>query len=49
MENNPIEKCVSCGIDTEYHFMDNINYRKGYVEGAGQLCESCYTKTYRTS
>jgi len=42
--NNPIEKCVSCGTDTEYRFSDNIHYRHGYIEGAGQLCKECYEK-----
>ena len=43
MENNPIEKCVSCGVDTQYRFNDHIDYRTGYVEGSGQLCYSCWS------
>jgi hypothetical protein len=39
---NPIEMCVSCGKETEYHFNDHVDLRTGYVEGAGQLCISCY-------
>ena len=43
---NSIEKCVSCGEETPYKFSDNIFNRKWYVEGAGQLCESCFNKIY---
>ena len=43
MENNPIEKCVSCGVDTQYRFNDHIDHRIGYIEGAGQLCHSCWS------
>lgn len=42
--NNPVEKCIMCGKDTEYHFNDHIDYRYGYVEGAGQCCKECYEK-----
>jgi len=45
---NTIEKCVSCGEDTPYTFNENIYNRNWYVEGAGQLCESCYNKIYQT-
>ena len=41
-KNNPIEKCVICGADTQYRFNDHIDYRFNYVEGAGQLCSKCY-------
>ncbi len=40
-KNNPIEKCVICGVETAYRFNDHIDYRFNYVEGAGQLCEKC--------
>ena len=39
---NPIEKCVVCGKETAYKFNDDINFRHGYVEGAGQTCQTCY-------
>jgi len=43
MENiNPIERCILCGKETQYRFNDHIDYRTGYVEGAGQLCLHCY-------
>ena len=41
---NQVETCVVCGIETSYKFGDNINYRNFYVEGAGQLCKTCYEK-----
>jgi hypothetical protein len=44
MENNPIEKCILCGKDTTYHFNDHIDFRIGYIEGAGQLCKSCHDR-----
>jgi len=33
--------CVSCGKVTSYKKTDNILYRSGYIEGAGQLCFVC--------
>ena len=44
-----IEKCVSCGEDTPYRFNENIYMRNWYVEGAGQLCETCYNRIYQTA
>ena len=41
---NPVEKCVLCGDDTQYHFSDHIDMRVGYIEGAGQLCTKCWNK-----
>ena len=35
------EVCVSCGEITKYKKTDNIYYRSGYIEGAGQLCFTC--------
>ena len=43
---NTIEKCVSCGEDTPYRLNENIFNRYHYVEGAGQLCETCYNRIY---
>ena len=40
---NPIEKCVVCGKETAYKFNDDINFRHGYVEGAGQTCQNCHS------
>ena len=43
-KNNPIEKCVICGTDTQYRFRTPIDFRYNYVEGAGQLCNKCANK-----
>jgi hypothetical protein len=34
--------CIMCGKETAYEFETHIDYRIGYVEGAGQLCHNCY-------
>jgi|LauGreDrversion4_2_1035121.scaffolds.fasta_scaffold691284_2 hypothetical protein len=36
------EYCIICGKETPYTYDVNINFRYGYVEGAGQLCTECY-------
>jgi len=43
--------CVSCGKVTSYKKTDNVIYRSGYIEGAGQLCFVCSQpkKLYTTS
>ena len=43
--------CVSCGKITSYKKTDNVIYRSGYIEGAGQLCFVCSQpkKLYTTS
>ena len=40
------EKCVLCNSITSYKKSDNINIRKYYVEGVGQLCITCFFETY---
>ena len=40
------DKCVSCGCKTPYEKTDHVDYRLGYVEGAGQLCLECYENVY---
>jgi len=40
-EMNEIDICVSCGAETSYKKKDNISFRYGYIEGAGQLCFTC--------
>lgn len=35
------EKCIICGDETPYDFQTHIDYRLHYIEGAGQLCETC--------
>lgn len=37
------DKCVMCGEETPYEQTVHIDYRAGYIEGAGQLCNDCYT------
>jgi hypothetical protein len=40
------EKCILCEEQTNVPINQNIENRSFYVEGAGQLCESCYNKIY---
>jgi hypothetical protein len=42
------DKCVSCGVETLYDKTDHVDFRLGYVEGAGQLCLDCYDEIYGT-
>ena len=35
------DMCVSCGKVTSYKKTTHIDYRYGYIEGAGQLCFVC--------
>lgn len=36
------DTCIMCGAETPYEFETHIDFRVGYIEGAGQLCISCY-------
>jgi hypothetical protein len=36
------DTCIMCGAETPYEFETHIDYRYGYVEGAGQCCRDCY-------
>ncbi len=40
-QESEIEYCVTCGAETKYKKSDHIDYRYGYIEGAGQLCFKC--------
>ena len=40
------DNCVSCKKETLYNKTDHIDFRLGYVDGAGQLCLDCYGKIY---
>ena len=40
------DKCVSCDVETKYSEHDHIDFRIGYIEGAGQLCLDCFEKIY---
>ncbi|NBU81986.1 MAG: hypothetical protein EBS55_10105 [Flavobacteriaceae bacterium] len=41
------EKCVMCGVETTTLKESHIDFRYGYVEGAGQLCRECYLSENR--
>lgn len=41
----PNEICILCGKETNIDINTHIDYRYGYVEGAGQCCKECYEKT----
>ena len=45
-KKNETEKCVYCNSITPYKKSDDINIRKNYIEGAGQLCDECFIKIY---
>jgi len=38
------DNCVVCGAETPYDFETHIDQRNGYIEGIGQLCNTCYLK-----
>jgi len=40
------DKCVMCGVKTEYDRDTHIDNRKYYIEGAGQMCQGCHTRIY---
>ena len=40
------DDCVKCGKETPYTSDMHMDERKYYVEGAGQLCESCHSDIY---
>ena len=46
MTHNKKDNCVSCGDETEHEESTHIDYRKHYVEGAGQLCKPCWDKIF---
>ena len=43
-----MEKCVLCHKTLNVSKNTPINKRSYYVTGAGQLCEYCYKKLYRS-
>lgn len=42
------DHCVLCGVETPYNYETPVDMRIGYVEGAGQLCSSCFDRTNTT-
>ena len=47
VEQPQFETCVVCNIDTHVAKSMHVDFRHHYVEGAGQLCFDCYTKTLK--
>lgn len=41
------ETCIQCGDITDVLKTTHIDFRIGYIEGAGQLCRPCYMNTSR--
>jgi hypothetical protein len=44
INDDAFDICVLCGIETSYRRSTHIDFRYGYVEGAGQLCKTCYDR-----
>lgn len=42
------ESCVLCGRITDMERDWPVSMRKYYIEGAGQLCGSCYFAIYKS-
>lgn len=40
----PKETCIMCGEETHEEITTHVDFRTGYIEGAGQLCIKCYNK-----
>lgn len=41
-ESDIYETCIMCGRETTTLKTTHIDFRYGYVEGAGQMCRECY-------
>lgn len=46
LNDTRFEKCEVCGAVTDIPIDMPIQERKGYIEGAGQLCKKCYYELY---
>lgn len=42
--NDGYEICIMCGAKTDVKFSTHVDHRVGYIEGAGQLCKSCWDR-----
>lgn len=42
--NDLYEDCILCGGKTTTLKTTHVDFRTGYIEGAGQLCRECYMK-----
>jgi hypothetical protein len=40
------DNCISCNKDTGIPSCSNVDFRKNYVDGAGQLCDECFVGIY---
>ena len=40
------EKCIRCGVETEYNVSTPVTMRRWYIEGSGQLCPNCFFTLY---
>lgn len=40
------ERCAACGRVTDMQTDMPIELRRGYIEGAGQLCQTCHAELY---
>jgi hypothetical protein len=40
------ERCIRCGVETEYDVSSPVTVRRWYIEGSGQLCEKCFYELY---
>lgn len=40
-EDEALDNCAMCGQQTQEPKSKNVNFRKNYIEGTGQLCDSC--------
>jgi len=36
------DKCVMCGVETQYDINTHVDLRYHYVDGMGQLCKKCH-------
>jgi len=41
---DPYEDCILCGEKTDVLRSTHVDFRTGYIEGAGQLCNKCYNR-----
>jgi|LSQX01.3.fsa_nt_gb hypothetical protein len=48
-EPGEFERCVICGCQTNVRTDEPVELRRGYLEGAGQLCHRCYLDISRQS
>lgn len=40
------DRCILCGRATPYETEEEVDNRNLYIEGAGQLCDKCYSNIY---